>query len=202
MTKQEKQEIRNLTAPIELRAVDDEGKEPEKHVIGYALRFNSESQDLGGFVETISPTALDNADLSDVRALFNHNPSKVLGRSKSGTLTLTVDDFGLKYDILMPDTSEARDLMLSMDRKDIDSSSFGFILDYDKGGDIWEYEENTDVYKRTITDIKKITDISIVTYPAYLSTESLVATRSLEDYKNELEKAKEKERLYLELDLY
>lgn len=185
-------EIRTLTMPVEIRSIEAaEDQEAKQYIVGYALRFNTESQDLGGFVETIKPEALNNTDMSDVRALFNHDQSMVLGRSKAGTLKLEVDEFGLKYTIEPPDTTYARDLMHSMGRGDIDQSSFGFMIAAD--GDDWTYDEQRDLYVRTITNIAKLTDVSAVTYPAYEASESLVAQRSLSDYKDTLEAAKQQE---------
>ncbi|WP_210136537.1 HK97 family phage prohead protease, partial [Staphylococcus sp. GDK8D68P] len=82
-----KKEIRTME---EIKAVDD-----EKMVVeGFALKFNTESNDLGGFVETISPEALENADLSDVRCLINHDYNQVLGRTTSETLVLEIREEG------------------------------------------------------------------------------------------------------------
>ncbi|MCP3026002.1 HK97 family phage prohead protease [Halobacillus sp. A5] len=202
-------ETRTLTMPIELRA--SENDESKQVIVGYALKFNSESEDLGGFVEIIDPSALNGADMSDVRGLFNHDPNMVLGRSKSGSLTLEVDEFGLKYIIDPPDTSFARDLAFSMGRGDIDQSSFGFGITYD--GDEWKYDEKRDIYVRKINQFHSIVDVSVVTYPAYQATESVVAQRSLEDYKQNQEeirqaKVREEERklkqkqIEIELELF
>lgn len=194
-----KKEIRTLDAEIEIRSEGEEDK--KEKIVGYALRFNTESDDLGGFVETIEPHALDGADMSDVRALINHDADKVLGRSKSGTLKLEVDDFGLKYTIDPPDTTYARDLIESMKRQDISQSSFAFMIDYDNEGDHWEYNEERDLYIRTIKRFKSIADVSVVTYPAYSEASSTVAVRGLEDYKNELQKELNKRKLAIELEL-
>lgn len=194
-----KKETRTLISPIELRASDDNSD--KRYVVGYALRFNSESENLGGFVEKIEPNALEGADMSDVRALFNHDPSQVLGRSKANTLKLSIDEFGLRYEIDMPDTTFARDLMNSMERGDIDQSSFAFMIDYENDGDSWEYDDSRDLYLRTIHKFRSISDVSIVTYPAYTATESIVAQRGLEDYKNELQNQILKRKLQLELEL-
>jgi uncharacterized protein len=187
-----KTETRALTNDIEVR----KGGEGQSDVIvGYALKFNEESRDLGGFVEVIEPSALAGADMTDVRALFNHDYSNVLGRTKNGTLKLEVDDVGLRYEINPPETAFANDLMISMRRGDVDQSSFGFIVDRD-GGEKWTKDEKrSGLYKRTISRFKKITDVSVVTVPAYDATESGVAQRSLQDYKHELDKQKEIDRL-------
>ena len=185
----DKKETRTLPAAIEVRSEGDEAAKSDV-IVGYALKFNQESRDLGGFVEVIKPGALDGVDLGDVRALFNHSPNQVLGRTKSGTMSLEVDEVGLRYTINPPDTQFTRDLMQSMKRGDIDSSSFGFTVDYANNGDSFDYNEERGVYLRTINKFKSIFDVSVVTYPAYQASESTVAQRSLENYKHELEKGK------------
>ena len=199
MTKMNNKEIRTLTSPIEIRAKEEE--EGKHYIVGYALKFNKFSENLGGFIEKIEPTALDNTDFSDVRALFNHDPSHVLGRTKAGTLKLDIDDFGLRYEIALPDTTFARDLINSMERGDIDNSSFGFTVD-SENGDEWKYDDEKSVYVRTIKNINFLPEISIVTFPAYSQTESLVAQRSLEHYKHELYKAMKQKQIEIELELY
>ena len=118
---------REIRAMETIKAVDDE----QMIVEGYALRFNTLSNDLGGFVETISPEALKEADLSDVRCYFDHDTSKVLGRTTSETLELNVDDEGLYFRCQLPNTTYAKDVYESIRRGDINQCSFGFILDED-----------------------------------------------------------------------
>ena len=79
---------------LEIRALQTLEKVEDNVIEGYALKFNKESRDLGGFVETISPEALEGVDLTDVRCFMNHDSSKLLGRTSSGTLQLNVDDVG------------------------------------------------------------------------------------------------------------
>jgi HK97 family phage prohead protease len=133
-------------------------------ITGYAAVFNSPSEDMG-FIEQVDPHAFDNTLNDDVRALWNHDSSHVLGRTKSGTLRLSVDAKGLKYEIDPPDTQAARDLMTSMKRGDVDSSSFGFITNEDK----WDY--STTPATRTLLSVS-LFDVSPVTYPAYQSATS------------------------------
>lgn len=142
--------------------------------------------------------------MSDVRALIDHDPSRILGRTSSGTLRLTVDDIGLRYEIDMPNTSYARDLMESMKRGDINQSSFAFRVNYENpDAEEWRFNDKLGVYERTIKDFSNIFDVSPVTYPAYPSTVSIVSQRSLDKIKekNELEKEFEKRALSLQLDL-
>ena len=195
-------EIRVLNNDIEVREFKADDETTKTEIIGYALRFNTESNDLGGFKEIIKSSALDSADMSDVVALFNHNRDYVLGRTGSETLRLETDEFGLKYIITPPNTTFARDLMESMQRGDISQSSFAFTLDYsDEEAENWEYNEERDIYIRTINKFKGIHDVSIVTTPAYSDTPVVVSKRGLEDYKNELQNNITKRKLLIELDL-
>ncbi|MCE5168518.1 HK97 family phage prohead protease [Paenibacillus profundus] len=191
-------EMRLLNNKVEVRA-ESENEAPK--IIGYGLRFGVWSQDLGGFIERIEPSALDGADVSDVRCLIDHESGKILGRTTSGTLRLSVDEFGLRYDADPPDTTYANDLLKVMKRGDINQSSFAFRIDYENDGDEWIYEEESGLYKRTIRKIKRVFDVSVVTYPAYVQADSLVSSRSLESYQNELRRKQEKEKLLLEIDL-
>ena len=140
-------------------------------ISGYAAVFNSPSEDMG-FRELVDPHAFDDTLNDDVRALWNHNADAVLGRTKSGTLRLSVDAKGLRYEIDPPDTQAARDLMTSMKRGDVDSSSFGFTTNEDK----WDY--STDPVTRTLLSVS-LFDVSPVTYPAY--SESTSEARSFPD---------------------
>jgi len=165
-------------------------------LIGYASVFNNRSQDLGGFVEIIAPGAFDNVLENDVRALFNHNENFVLGRTKSGTLRLSVDDTGLRYEIDLADSNMAKDIAASVARGDIDGSSFAFRIDED----IWNEDDDGTVV-RVITKIASLRDVGPVTYPAYL--DASVAKRSLTDFleKKTCNPEVENDRLRKELDL-
>jgi hypothetical protein len=139
--------------------------ENEPGLTGYAAVFNSMSEDLGGFREVILPGAFAQAVREDdVRALWNHDPNYVLGRNRSGTLTLSEDDHGLPIDVKPPDTQWARDLMVSIGRGDVTQMSFGFSVT----GQRWEKEDGEDV--RYLTSVR-LFDVSPVTYPAYQATE-------------------------------
>ncbi|WDU84215.1 HK97 family phage prohead protease [Caloramator sp. Dgby_cultured_2] len=178
-------EIRTLHEKVEVRS-NEEGK---KVIVGYAAKFNVLSNGMWGFKEKLDRHAFDNVLDDDVRALFNHDPNYVLGRTKNGTLKLTVDDIGLRYEIIPPDTTWANDLIKSMERGDINQSSFAFTLDYnDPDAEEWEYDEDNDIYIRTIKKIKRLYDVSPVTYPAYEQTESVIAQRSLEKAKEKYKK--------------
>ena len=157
-------------------------------VEGYAVVFNSQSEDLG-FFETISPSAVteDTINTSDVFCLFNHNPEKVLARSKygKGSLTLVLDDRGLKYSFEVPNTELGNELIEHLRRGEIDGSSFAFIVSADEGSEKWENKEGTTY--RTINKIECLCDVSPVWQPAYSATS--VSARAKEML-NEMEKEK------------
>ncbi|MBJ9599708.1 HK97 family phage prohead protease [Citrobacter werkmanii] len=139
-------------------------------IIGYGSVFNSRSEPLWGFREIIKPGAFDDVLGDDVRGLFNHDPNFILGRSTSGTLKVSTDERGLRYDIEAPDTQTIRDLVLApMLRGDINQSSFAFRVARD--GERW-YEDEEGVVIREISRFSRLFDVSPVTYPAYTEADS------------------------------
>lgn len=199
-------EVRSMVQDVEFRDKDN----GERFIEGYALKFRTWSEDLGGFRETIEPEALDKTDFSDVRALFNHNADHVLARSSAGTLKLDVDDTGLKFRARIPNTSYGNDLAENLRNGNVNQCSFGFCLDED--GDEFSYDDNEGIFKRSLRSIKEIVDVSVVTYPAYKDTDVAPALRSLNAIKEEerkrdveaqeIEKRElDKEKLKLELEL-
>ncbi|HCC5683217.1 TPA: HK97 family phage prohead protease [Staphylococcus aureus] len=167
---------------VEIRSDDEKGM----FIEGYALKFDTWSENLGGFKETITKRALENTDLSDVRCLVDHLPSQIIGRTTAGTLKLDIDDVGLRYRCQLPNTTFARDLYENMKLGNINQCSFGFMLN--ENGDEIRFDENDGVYKRTLTSISKLTDVSVVTYPAYKDTDVKPALRSIENIENEQRK--------------
>lgn len=167
-------ERRQLNEGLELRAKDGGGKT----LVGYAAVFDSLSEDLGGFREIIKPGAFDRAlkERQDVRALVNHDNSLLLGRTASGTLRLSTDSRGLKYEVDLPDTTAARDVAESIRRGDISGSSFGFRTI----ADAWPKVDG--LVTREVLDLELL-DVSPVTYPAYPATQ--VSMRALERAKEE-----------------
>lgn len=163
----------------EVRALGGEMRaKPESRTIeGYAALYNQET-DLGWFREIIMPGAFDGADLSDVRALFNHDPNSVLARTASGTLRLEVDERGLKYEFEAPNTSTGNDLLEMIRRGDVSQSSFAFTVEKSD----WEEEEGRNDLRK-ITRFATLYDVSPVTYPAYAQTS--VQARSLQEIKAE-----------------
>jgi HK97 family phage prohead protease len=157
------------TFGFEVRSAEDSNT-----LVGHAAVFNT-VVDLGYFREKIAPGAFKKtlADNADVRALLNHNPDIIFGRTKAGTLKLREDDTGLFNEIAMPDTTHAKDAMISVKRGDIDQESFAFQA-------IKEEWDETDPSNpiRTITEAK-LFDVSLVVYPAYPTTD--VSARSAEN---------------------
>lgn len=160
----------------EIRA---EQRDNVTHIVGYGSVFDVLSEPMWGFREIIRPGAFDEVLSDDVRGLFNHDANFVLGRTVAATMTLTVDDRGLHYDIIAPETPTIRDLVIApMQRGDITQSSFAFRVA--PGGDNW-YEDDDGVIIREITKVGRLYDVSPVTYPAYQAADSSV--RSLTDWK-------------------
>jgi len=158
---------------IESRLDTKNGKDV---VIGHAAVFNSLSEDLGGFREKIQPGAFDDVLENDVRAYFNHDPNYLLGRTSAGTLRLSVDEQGLRYELDVPNTTAGRDLKENMRLGNITQSSFAFTIGRD--GDAWERnEDGADI--RIIKKVNRLYDVSPVSLPAYPSANDLaLATRS------------------------
>lgn len=152
----------------EIRMIEDNNA---PKITGYAAVFNELSEDLGGFREKIAPGAFTKTlQTADVRALWNHDPNFVLGRNRSGTLSLQEDERGLRIEITPPETQWAKDLITSMKRGDVDQMSFGFRTVLDD----WETKDKENI--RILKEVE-LFDVSIVTYPAYPQTS--VQARSL-----------------------
>ena len=158
-----------------------EASDNGRRIRGYAIRFGSPSVDLGGFIERIAPEAVDRTlnEGLDVRALVDHDSSKVIGRTRAGTLLLRKDSQGLRFDV-EPDQeiSYARDIMRAVARGDVSGMSFGFRA----LADDWDREDGMPL--RTVTDMK-ISEVSVVTFPAYQATDVQVAQRSLNAFQQE-----------------
>lgn len=153
---------------VEERAEGKPGK-----IEGHAAVFNQLSLPLAGgwFREKIEPGAfIKTIKEDDIRGLWNHDDNYVLARNKSGTLKLSEDEKGLFVSITPPDTTWARDLGVTIKRKDVDQMSFAF----DVLGETWVKENGENI--RTLTEVK-LYDVSPVTYPAYPQTD--VAVRSM-----------------------
>ena len=149
--------------------------EDEPTIVGYAALYDAPTQ-IGSFREVIKPGAFDDVVDGDVRMLINHDPNQVVARTTSGTLKLTVDERGLKYEAKPGQQTYSRDLVESIQRGDISGSSFAFTVKPD--GQEW----NEDRTERSIFRVNSLAEVSAVVFPAY--EQSTVTVRS-EEHKEE-----------------
>ena len=155
-----------------------------RHIEGYAIVFNSLSNDLGGFREIIEPTAIDDELIknSDIVCLKNHNIKLgILARSYHGrgSLKLEIDEHGLHYSFDAPHTQFGDEVLEMVKRGDIAKCSFAFVC----GEDVWDKDEKTGEYIRRVRKIKNLYDVSLVYHPAYEETEAIADTRGLDELK-------------------
>lgn len=177
---------------FDVRAVEND--DGEKILVGRPIVYNSRTN-MGYFDEIIDSGALDQADLTDVRYLVNHNTQMIpLARSRrnngNSTMKITPDAQGLNIDFVKLDTennSDARALYSAVKRGDISGMSFMFFVD----GDSWENLES-DHPTRHITRISSVLEVSAVTFPAYESTEIYARSEAaaLDSAKSVLDKAR------------
>lgn len=118
----------------------------------------------GSYTEIIRSGALDGADLSDVRLLYNHDLGKVPLARTPKTMSLTLDSEGLTFEAVLPETAGAKEVYEAVRRGDLTGMSFAFKVP--EGGDFYDAYTNT----RTIRQIAKVYECSVVPYPAYPTT--------------------------------
>jgi HK97 family phage prohead protease len=161
-SKEETMEKRSIN--FELRA-----KPESRTIFGTATVFNS-SYDMGWYDEEMSSDSLNEADMKDVVALFNHDMNMVLARTSSGTLKLNVTGNAMEYEFEAPNTTLGNDLLEMVKRGDVYQSSFAFTVEAE------DWQERSGMKpKRVIRSIKKVYDVSPVTYPA--NPDTMVAKR-------------------------
>ncbi len=186
-------ELRFFNEPVLVRAADGKTKTVE----GYAAKFEQLSQNLGWFREKIARGAFDNVLDGDTVALFNHDFNMILARTISKTLKLSVDEIGLRYEFEAPDTQAGRDLVVMLERGDVQHSSFSFTIQDEK----WEQDDELGEI-RTVLSVKRLYDVSPVVMPAYRDTDVSLAKRSYDDWKKTTETPyDDTEVRQLELDL-
>lgn len=175
---------------LELRA--NEGDGTGRILAGHGAVYDKLSDDLGGFRELFRPGSLsDTIRRDDIRSLFNHNPSFILGRKRAKTLMLEEDASGVFYEVTLPDTSYARDLEVSVERRDITGCSIMFRVVNPGKDELW-YVDSKEVDRvdafMAMWDGRKhkierhvlkarLAEIGPVTFPAYPQTN--VKARSL-----------------------
>lgn len=144
------------------------GPDGSKSISGYAIVYNSPSQDLGNFTEIVAPGAVTDSlkENPDVLCLRDHDPSLLMGRTTAKALTLVEDSKGLRFVCKLPNSTQASDLAESIDRGDLDGVSFGFSVP--SGGDKWSNDGSGNVV-RTLLKID-LAEISPCSFPAYRST--------------------------------
>ena len=181
-------EVRSIVSDLAIRAQED-GK-PSRTITGYAAKFDTWSEPVyGWFKETIDRGAFGKTDMSDVIMVFNHDISGILARSTSGTLKLSVDKVGLRFEFEAPETTLGNDMLELVRRGDISKCSFKFVVETDE----WRYADDKnglDYDERTVKAISRLYDVSLVTYPAYKDTEASVREH-LEQRKKEALESRE-----------
>ena len=162
-------ETRSLTT--ELRMGSD-----DRTLFGYAAKYNVDSREGLGYTERIATGAFDESlrNDDDVVALYNHNPSAILGRTSSGTLQLNTDPIGLRFELSLPDSPTGQEVRSLVKRGDLAQMSFAFIVEQDE----WNNEGGTKT--RTLQRVG-LKDISVVTQAQYPKTE--LGIRSVENTK-------------------
>ena len=174
--------MRNLKNQVrsigKLNTRADNNETDEMKIEGYFVVFNTETEIWDGLFEEISDKAFENIDLTDIRALADHDTAKVLGRTKSQTLKLSVDEKGLFGEITInKNDTEAVNLYERVKRGDIDQCSFGFSILNET------MEQRADgTTKWTITEIE-LFEISVVTFPAYADTSVEARSAQIEQMK-------------------
>jgi HK97 family phage prohead protease len=170
-------ETRVFVNDFEVREVGD-----SMTLTGYAARFNEPSEPLP-FIERIAPGAFKRSlrAKNDIKLLWNHDSSMVLGSTRAGTLRLYEDELGLRVEADLPATSFGVDAKISIQRGDVTGFSFGFTVP--PNGDTW----NADGTERTLKSVRLLEVSTGVAFPAYPSTNGTAQVRSLEEIATEYE---------------
>ena len=160
MTRQSELEIRKAS----------EVRSQGRTLTGYVAKFNSETR-IGRYREIIAPGAFTDSLNSgaDILALADHDTNAVIGRSKSGTLTLTEDSEGLAFTLNVPNTTRGNDILELAQRNDLGGMSFGFRVR--ENGDTWDGD------LRTLRNVD-LFEVSVVSaHPAYGETSISVRSK-------------------------
>lgn len=118
----------------------------------------------GSYIEIIQRGALDQADLSDVRLLYDHDTTRVPLARTPKTMQLSISSVGLDFRAVLPETNSAKEVYEAVKRGDLSGCSFAFKVP--EGGDSYDPATNT----RTIKQISKVYECSVVVFPAYQTT--------------------------------
>lgn len=152
-----------MTGQLEKRGASAPQAQGRK-LTGYVVRYNTPAS-IAGFIEVVKPGAFSKSlsEGRDILALSDHDPKQVLGRTKSGTLRLWEDEKGLAYEIDLPDTTQARDLLVQVERGDVGGMSFGFTVP--EGGQTWREGRRREITQATLHEISVVH-----AWPAYSGT--------------------------------
>ena len=172
-----------MTKEIQYRAISNDieiRKDTDNNMVleGYFILFDEETELFDGYFEKVDRKALEKTLDRDIKALFDHDPAKVLGRTKNDTLELRVDEKGLYAKIhINKDDTEATNLYQRVKRGDIDQCSFGFFIDDE---DITQRDDGS-----YLSNIRELTlyEVSIVTFPAYANTSVTARSKEFENTK-------------------
>jgi HK97 family phage prohead protease len=164
MSVEERSAPEQRTVDVDVDSLDTRGRT----VVGYAAVYDSLSSDLGGWRERIAPGAFAGVLGGDTRALLNHDPNEVLGRTKAGTLRLFDEPRGLRFELDLPTSPLGENVREAVRRRDLDGASFRFVV----GDEEWQDEI------RTVTNVRELLDLTIATYPAYPAASVELRTRT------------------------
>lgn len=152
----------------ELRAATDQaGKEGGLYLKGIPIVYDTPTtikEAFGEYIEVIRRGALESADLTDIRLLYNHDLSCIPLARVPKTMGFTLDPAGLNMSAELPDSEMGRSVHTAVKRGDLNGMSFSFKVP--KGGSSFDAKTNT----RTISKIEKVYEFSIVPFPAYPTT--------------------------------
>lgn len=179
----------NRVYDVELRKATDDSRMVE----GYAVVFNS-TTDLGWFTEEIDPHAFDEADMSNIYLLGNHDENIVLAGTSNGSLEYSIDANGVFQRSEIIDTSTGEDWLRLVDKGLINKQSFAFTIAND--GEEWSTRDGKE--HRIIRKIDKVFDFSLVVYPAYSDTSAYARSMTdelAEEHKRRVEQSKRMERI-------
>ena len=183
-----------MTKETRFSTISKRDGEDEKMIVeGYAIVFDEETligDEERGFIELIDKNALKETNMKDVPFKYNHNDvTLILARTRNGSLSLEVDEKGLKIRAELIDTTSNVDIYKSIVAGLLDKMSFAFTVksqSWDRSGKI---------PKRTITAIDRLFDVSVVDLPAYDQTSIQASARSLELVETELKALDDAENL-------
>lgn len=151
----------------EIRNSKIQSNNKELELIGTPIVFDKPTiinDPMGSYTEVIKRGALDSADLSDIRLLYNHDTNKLPLARVPKTMQFNIDDTGLHMRATLPNTEEAKAVHTAVTRGDLTGMSFAFKVP--KDGSFYDSKTNT----RTITQIEKVYECSVVPFPAYQTT--------------------------------